>query len=156
VKLTEILVKENPEDDIAKLQLAGEYFANGQYKEAKQAAFLYLSAAGSFPLEQGDEVVGAWLLIADCEDRLGNPHGSLQAALFATAIEPSHRESWVHLAYKTFNMGLMPLAFGASSFALNLTQPLEGYSVETFCWGPFPEEVKTAALNNVLMQETAC
>jgi tetratricopeptide (TPR) repeat protein len=145
------LLKENPADADAWLQLAGEYHQEGNFGEALEAYRSYLKVI------DGDErevfryrQAHAWISIAQCLHKLGQMDEMIRAFLSAIAAEPNCREAWTHFSHVALQMGNAPLAYGSAMTAYNIKQPPCHAATEAACWGELPKQIADHAFGIIM------
>lgn len=147
------LLKENPNDADAWLQLAGECHQVGNCKEALDAYKQYLKVI------EGDEREvlryrrsHAWISIAQCLHKLGRNDEVVRAFLSAIAAEPNCREAWTHFSHVALQMGNAPLAYGSAMTAYGIKQLPNHAATEAACWGELPKEIADHAFGLIMKQ----
>lgn len=148
------LLKEDPTDADAWLQLAVEYHQAEKFGEALDNYQQYLEVI------RGDDRgflsyrrAHAWIHIAQCLHKLGREDEMIRAFLSAIAAEPNCREAWTHFSHIAIQMGNAPLSYGAAMTAYNIKQPPYHAAIEAVCWGDLPKQIANQALDIIIKGE---
>jgi glycosyltransferase involved in cell wall biosynthesis len=144
------LLKKNPGDADAWLQLAGELHQKKEYSGAIDAykSYVKVTQEDDHPSIRYRKA-HAWLGIAQCLVCLGETAESIRAFLSAVAAEPGCREAWTHFAHVVSQLNNAPLAYGAAMTAYNIQRKPEHAAIETACWGELPKEIADKELKKI-------
>ena len=147
----EELLKEDPNDANAWMQLAAEHHHKSNFNEALKYYRRYLKLIEDDESEMLRYTRAlAWIDIAQCLHGLGRNDDMIRAFLSAIAAEPKCREAWTHFSHVALQMGNEPLAYGAAMTAYGIKEPPYPATTQAGCWGDIPKQIADNAFGIIM------
>lgn len=136
------VLSENPNDQDAWLQRAGEMYEKKNWQRAISDYKNYLKLMDDDNSPMGcNRKSHAWIATAVCYHELGEYQAAYRAFISAIAADPNCREAWTHFAHITAQIGNIPLAYGAAMTADSFKTPPSYAAIDAACWTDYSKKL---------------